>query len=55
MWLGKPNHLDMCVGGMAPLSTLKYTAAVSTDMNLKICALTGNRRSNPMLSVCWRV
>jgi len=49
------NQLDMCVGGMAPLSALKYTAAVSTDKNLKICALTGDRRINPMLNVCWRV
>lgn len=49
------NHFDMCVGGMVPLCALKYAAADSTDMNLKVCALTGDRRNNPMLDVCWRV
>lgn len=32
--------LNMCAGGMVPLSTLKYAAADSTEMNLKVCALT---------------
>lgn len=46
------NHLYMCAGGMDPLSALKYAAADSTDMNLKLCALTGNGRSNLKLGVC---
>jgi len=59
------KHLDMCAGGMVPLSALKYAAAGSTDMNLKVCALTGIDEViqfsvcadgfRTYKCVCWRV
>ena len=55
----------MCPGGMVPLSALKYAAADSTDINLKVCALTGIDEviQCPVCAdgfrthkcVCWRV
>jgi len=38
------NQLNMCAGGTVPLSVLKFAAAESTDMNLKMCADRGQAK-----------